>query len=101
MKQNKDSVDVEQLYTRVTLSQHYRSDLTEAEPAHATPTEAERIINTVKAELVARMLPLYVHTVLFPFSIIESVDSISRDGPDTPIYIIHYKKRNNSEQVKL
>ena len=30
--------------------------------------------------------------------IIESVDSISRDGPDTPIYIIHYKKRNNSEQ---
>ena len=31
-------------------------------------------------------------------TIIESVDSISRDGPDTPIYIIHYKKRNNSEQ---
>ena len=30
-------------------------------------------------------------------SIIELVDSISRDGPDTPIYIIHYKKRNNSE----
>ena len=26
------------------------------------------------------------------YSIIESVDSISRDGPDTPIYIIHYKK---------
>ena len=33
--------------------------------------------------------------------IIESVDSISRDGPDTPIYIIHYKKRNNSEQEKF
>ena len=34
--------------------------------------------------------------------IIELVDSISRDGPDTPIlYIVHYKKRNNSEQVKL
>ena len=30
-------------------------------------------------------------------SIIESVDSISRDGPDTPIYIIHYKKRNISD----
>ena len=28
--------------------------------------------------------------------IIESVDSISRDGPDTPIYTIHYKKLNNS-----
>ena len=23
--------------------------------------------------------------------IMKSVDSISRDGPDTPIYIIHYK----------
>ena len=31
------------------------------------------------------------------YNIIESVDSISRDVPDTPIYIIHYKKRNNSE----
>ena len=25
-------------------------------------------------------------------SIIESVDSISKDGPDTPIYVIHYKE---------
>ena len=24
--------------------------------------------------------------------VIESVDSISRDGPDTPIYVIHYKR---------
>ena len=24
------------------------------------------------------------------YSIIESVDSISRDGPDTPIYIVHW-----------
>ena len=32
--------------------------------------------------------------------IIESVDSVSGDGPDTPIcIIICYKKRNNSEQV--
>ena len=30
--------------------------------------------------------------------IIESVDSISRDGPDTPIYAIHYKKPKNSDQ---
>ena len=29
-------------------------------------------------------------------TIIESVDSISRDGPDTPIHVIHYKKPNNS-----
>ena len=29
-------------------------------------------------------------------SIIESVDSISRDGPDTPIYVIHYKSQNLS-----
>ena len=33
--------------------------------------------------------------------IIESVDSISRDGPDTPIYVIHYKKPKISEQVSL
>ena len=29
--------------------------------------------------------------------IIESVDSISRDGPDIAIYVIHYKNINNSE----
>ena len=33
--------------------------------------------------------------------IIESVDSISRDGPDTPIYVIHYKKPKISEQESL
>ena len=32
---------------------------------------------------------------------IESVDSISRDGPDTPIYVIHYIKPKISEQVKF
>ena len=31
--------------------------------------------------------------------IIESVDSISRDAPDTPIYVIHYKKPKISEQT--
>ena len=35
------------------------------------------------------------------YFVIESVDSISRDGPDTLIYIIHYKKRNNSKEVKF
>ena len=33
--------------------------------------------------------------------IIELVDSISRDGPDTPIHEVHYKRQNNSEQVKF
>ena len=33
--------------------------------------------------------------------IIESVDSISRDGLDTPIYVIHYKKPKISELVNL
>ena len=33
--------------------------------------------------------------------IIESVDSISRDSLDTPIYIIHYKRRNNLEQINI
>ena len=31
--------------------------------------------------------------------IIESVDSISRDGLDTPIHIMHYKKPNYSTQL--
>jgi hypothetical protein len=35
-------------------------------------------------------------------NIIESVDSIIRDGPDTPIIcVIHYKHSNISEQVNL
>ena len=34
-------------------------------------------------------------------SIIESVDSISRAGLDTPICIIHYKNCNNSVQLKV
>ena len=29
----------------------------------------------------------------------QSVDSTGRDGPDTPIYVIHYKKPKISEQV--
>ena len=33
--------------------------------------------------------------------IIESVDSISRDGPDMYIYVIHYKIPNISEQVNF
>ena len=33
--------------------------------------------------------------------IIELVDSISRDGPDIAIYVIHYKNINNSEQLKF
>ena len=31
--------------------------------------------------------------------IIESVDSISRDGPDTSIYVIHYKSPKNSALI--
>ena len=33
--------------------------------------------------------------------IIESVDSVNRDGPNTPIYVIHYKHPNISEQVTV
>ena len=33
--------------------------------------------------------------------IIESVDSISRDGPDTPISVIHYKMPKNSPKTKI
>ena len=44
---------------------------------------------------------LTVQVLHFIHCIIELVDSISRDGPDTPIFVIHYKKRNNSEQVSF
>ena len=30
---------------------------------------------------------------------LESVDSISRDGPDMPIYVVHYKTLINSSLV--
>ena len=30
------------------------------------------------------------------FNIIELVDSMSRDGPDTLVYVIHYKMTDNS-----
>ena len=33
--------------------------------------------------------------------IIESVDCISRDGPDTPIYVIHDKYPKNLKASKL
>ena len=33
--------------------------------------------------------------------IIELVDSISRDGPDSPICVIHYKNADNSVQLTL
>ena len=33
--------------------------------------------------------------------IIEWVDSISRDGPDTPIYVIQHKNLKNSAHVRF
>ena len=41
----------------------------------------------------------YGHKETMDNIIIESVDSISRDGPDTPIYVIQYKKPNNSDPI--
>ena len=47
------------------------------------------------------------HTCVFPGisnrPIIESVDSISRDGPDITynVYVMHYKTSNISEQVAI
>ena len=36
------------------------------------------------------------------FSFIELVDSVSRDGPDTPIYVMQYcKKPNKSAQITI
>ena len=46
-------------------------------------------------------LSIHVQIILSSAIIIESVDSISRDGTDTPIYVIHYKKPKISKQVSL
>ena len=32
--------------------------------------------------------------------IMESVDSVGRDGPDMVIYVVHYKRLNVSEDVE-
>ena len=40
------------------------------------------VISTILVVLYC--IPYYIY-------IIESVDSISRDGPDMPMYVIHYK----------
>ena len=56
------------------------------------------IINFYNITLIDENFQIFIELM---YIIIESVDSISRDGPDTPIYIIHYKKRNNSEQEKF
>jgi hypothetical protein len=45
-------------------------------------------------------VPVYVGRTSIA-TIIELVDSISRDGPNTPIYVIHYKHPNISGQVTL
>ena len=49
-------------------------------------------------QLDALIVILRANLELNKLLIIESVDSISRDGPDTPIYAIHYKKPKNSDQ---
>ena len=58
---------------------------------------------TTVHDLLKLIKPYFVYNALFSIQcrIIESVDSISRDGPDTPLYVIHYKKRNDSEQVSF
>ena len=48
----------------------------------------EKVLNLTRSNI-------YIYIYIY---IIESVDSISRNGPDTPIYAIHYKKPKNSDQ---
>ena len=58
----------------------------------------EPLIPLVYLQIETVIDHVMLYDCLLIIIIIESVDSISRDGPDTPTYIIHYKKRNNSEQ---
>jgi hypothetical protein len=74
------------------------------------PQQISRMQNTTTRVSVISFLDLdgslKVHNVVLNkihctrFVIMESVDSRSRDGPDM-IYVIHYKKVNNSEQLKF
>ena len=60
----------------------------------ANGTEMVKVLVSTSSYYIASFTQERLNSI-----IIQSVDSISRDGPDTPIYnIIHYKKRNNSEQ---
>ena len=43
----------------------------------------------------------FVYTLHESMHIIVSVDSISRDGPDTPICVIQYKNCDTSVQLKF
>ena len=43
-----------------------------------------------------------ISDTMLRISIIEWVDSIIiKDGPDMPIYVVYYKKGNNSDQLTL
>ena len=69
-------------------------------PWYASVKERQQALQLSRTYVLAIVFVIYVkfQDIILLYIIIESVDSISRDGPDTPIYIIHYKKRNNSEQ---
>ena len=87
--------DVEDSQTRCTILSHYYDSL-------PTPTQ----INCLYSRCFERPGPgvflLYnIIIIIIHKVIIESVDSISRDGMDTPIYVIRYKHPNISKQVTL
>ena len=46
------------------------------------------------------MIIVIYSVIIYSMIIIESVDSISRDGPDTPIHVLHIKKPNDFIQIR-
>ena len=71
------------------------------------PTKARGVKARVQSKVVSRTAfqQVVTHTYInlrrpdLKYIIIESVDSISRDGTDTPIYVIHYKSQKNSALI--
>ena len=64
-------------------------------------------LNNVSRPSITALLTIYIYSnqtfrvASLEHLIIESVDSISRDGPDTPIYVIQHKNLKNSAQVRF
>ena len=78
---------------------HYYSSLSVINGAVFSPEifSGGKFLSTISSAAARQLLSVYstvvvvVAMITYLVTIMESVDSISRDGPDTPIYVIHNK----------
>ena len=72
--------------------------ISELPPAFKSIQSRVFLVMKAKLKILPATLIFYVHihkTLRLDKFIIESVDSISRDGPDMPIYVIHNKSKSS------